>query len=158
MKLYLTAGLFNIAERHRNARLAKLLELKGWEVVLPQRLVREFLGTGIINLREAAIACLRAAADKDNLCVVCLDGPDGDSLAAMVFGAAGRAIAYRSDIRTTPGNETGTRAYIGFPDTLFVSLPCFAVEEEEIDAYYETLAQAIHKAALRLEGCSLRKQ
>lgn len=154
--LYLAAGLFNVAERQRNARLASHMKKRGWNVALPQRLALHFFEDGKLNLRELAIDCKREAADPENICVVCLDGPDADSGAATEYAFAQmaneRVITYRTDFRTVVEQELGVNGMFHLPGTTFIYMPCYAVELAEFELYYEQLADSIHEAAIVLEN------
>lgn len=154
--LYLAAGVFGVAERMRNARLAGILEPKGRKVVLPQREALRFFVNGALDLDALAEDCRQLATDSDTICVVCIDGAEADAGAAVEYGCANQAnkrgITWRSDFRTVEEKELGRNAMFRLKGTVHIYLPCYAVEEAELDAYYEVLAEAIHQAALKIEA------
>lgn len=154
--LYLAAGVFGVAERMRNARLAQIFQRKGRKVVLPQHEAKRFFVDGVLDQEALAEDCRRAATDPDTICVVCIDGPDADAGAAVEYGCAnqanGRGITWRSDFRTAEEKELGRNAMFRLKGTTHIYLPCYAVEFEELQVYYDELAEAIHQAALKIEA------
>lgn len=156
--LYLAAGVFGVAERMRNARLAGILERKGKgrKVILPQREAKRFFVDGVLDLDALAEDCRRAATDPETICVVCIDGAEADAGGAVEYACAnqatGRGITWRSDFRTAEEKELGRNAMFRLKGTIHIYLPCYAVEEAEVDAYCEELAEEIHQAALKIEA------
>jgi|SRR6185369_3148454 len=153
-KMNLCGGVFNVAERRHNARLDRALRELGRETVLPQREALRFLKDGVLDLDRVALACQQAARDEKNILVLNLDGPDADGGGAVEYGIAiertGRAITYRTDIRTAPEKELGRNAMFRLPVTEFIHIPCYSVEELETEAFYRKLAEEIENAAHRL--------
>jgi len=154
-KLYLAAGLFNAAERLHNLYLEKHLKRRGYEVILPQREAKQFFHNGIFDKAGVVRICRAAAADLQNLCIVCIDGADADSGTAVEFGititATGKAVVYRTDSRTAPERELGVNAMFAAEGASFVYEQCFFTELDQVDDYYEKLAEAIHQAISSLE-------
>lgn len=160
MKLYLAGGLFNAGERLHNLYLEKHLRALGYETVLPQREATQFKSDGVsFNSDEIAKDCDRASCSHDYLHVGCIDGSDADSGQAVEFGLAvgltGRAVIYRTDFRTATERELGYNAMFRIRGTTLVYLPCYFTELEEVDAYYDKLAQAIHAAIVSVLGKDL---
>ncbi len=157
IKLYLAAGVFNAGERLHNLYLEKHLRAVGYETVLPQREATQFKTDGeSFNGDKIAQDCDQAACSPENLCVGCIDGADANSGAAVEFGLAvgstNRAVVYRTDFRTVTDRELGYNAMFRIRGTPLVLLPCFFTELEEVDAYYDKLAQAIHAAIVQMLG------
>jgi nucleoside 2-deoxyribosyltransferase len=154
-KLYLAGGLFNAGERLHSLYLEKHLKAKGYEVILPQREALKFFSGGLFDILGIAEDCRSAVADDRNLCIANTDGADADSGTCIEFGiaitATGQAISYRTDFRTATDRELGVNAMFRAEGTVFVYEPCFFTELDEVDAYYEQLAEAIHQAILKLE-------
>lgn len=157
LTLYLAGGLFGLAERVHNLRLAKELEKLGRLIILPQERALSFKGSKGAGTDRHAIAtdCARYCCEKTVLYVGNLDGTDADSGTSVEYGlavgATGRAVVYRTDFRTDPAQELGVNAMFLLPKTLFIYQPCFATSESEFDAHYQELAWRIHAAANVLE-------
>ncbi len=154
-KLYLAGGLFNAGERLHNLYLEKHLKAKGYEVILPQREALQFFREGLFDVAGIVEDCRSAVTDDRNLCIANTDGADADSGTCIEFGiaitATGQAISYRTDFRTAMDRELGVNAMFQAEGTIFVYRPCFFTELEQVDAYYEELAEAIHQATLNLK-------
>lgn len=158
-KLYLAGGLFNAGTRLHNLYLEKHLNDLGYETILPQREAVPFLAEekdGEFCLEAIAQDCHQAARTADNLYVGCIDGADADSGASAEYGIAiestGRAIVYRTDFRTAKDKELGFNAMFRIKGTSYVYVPSSFTELEEVDAYYEKLAVAIHAAVVLTLG------
>ena len=150
LKLYLAGGLFNAAERLHNLYLEKYLIALGYLVVLPQREALKFFENGNHNLAGLVEDCSAHCANPDNFYVGNLDGSDTDSGTAVEYGiaitATGRAVVYRTDFRTAPEKEIGINAMFRAKGTSFIYYPCFFTSFDQVEPYYQALAQKIHEA------------
>lgn len=149
--IYLAGGLFNAAEQVHNLFLEKHLKKLGYEVILPQREALKFKDKdGSLDMKQVRNMCQVAAADRANTYVGSIDGPDADSGTCVEYGiaitSAGRAVAYRTDIRTEPKKELGVNIMLTLPRTKLVLRPCALTELRDINAYYRRLAESIDKA------------
>lgn len=153
--IYLAGPLFSLADRAHNLHLALKLENLGYTVILPQVEVLKFITGGILNLMEMAKDCKSNACNPENILVANIDGPDADSGTAIEYGLAiqctGRAVVYRTDIRTSPKKEVGLNAMFQLPGTILIELPCLASYAEEIEDFYNELADKIHQAITDLK-------
>jgi nucleoside 2-deoxyribosyltransferase len=152
--IYLAGPLFTLAERTHNLRLEKMLRLFGHQVILPQRRAADFITPHGVDLKQIALDCAEQASDKNNILVANLDGPDVDSGTAVEYGLAigvvGKAIVYRTDIRTAPEKEVGLNAMFGLEGTRFIYMPCLANTEDEAQEFCFELASQIHEAIVDL--------
>jgi nucleoside 2-deoxyribosyltransferase len=152
--IYLAGPLFTLAERTHNLKLEKMLRLLGHQVILPQKRAVDFVTPQGVNLKQMVLDCAEQASNSDNILVANLDGPDTDSGTAVEYGlairATGRAIVYRTDIRTVPEKEVGLNAMFGLEETRFIHMPCLANTEDEVQEFYFELASQIHKAIVDL--------
>jgi nucleoside 2-deoxyribosyltransferase len=148
--VYLAGGLFNAAERLHNLYLERVLKRKGYEVVLPQREALRFFDGHAFDIPDIVRSCRESAADPDSICVASADGPDADSGTAVEYGiaitATGRAVVYRTDFRTAPDREFGVNAMMTAEGSSLVYELCYFTEFDEVNAYYEKLADSIHQA------------
>lgn len=157
LKLYLAGGLFNAGERLHNLYLEKHLKTLGREVILPQREALNFFIKEEERFDIPGIVgdCLTKCCDPKILCICNADGPDADSGTAVEYGAAiattGIAVVYRTDFRTVPEKELGVNAMLRAEGTTFIYDPCFFTELDQVDTYYQELAQKIHEACLEIE-------
>lgn len=156
LTVYLAAGLFNVAERERNLRLAWQLRKLGHAVIVPQHEALKFFNQETATFDVAGIVkdCLESCARKGVICVMCADGSEADSGAAIELATAvaknGRAVVYRTDFRTAPEKEVGVNAMLKMPGVIYVYEPCFAITINKINAFYRHLALKIHEALIRL--------
>ncbi len=153
-KIYLAGGLFNAAERVHNLNLEKHLKNLGYEVILPQReALKHFDGKGF-DVQGIVESCADTCSDIQNLFVGSADGPDSDSGTCVEYGIAiistGRAIVYRTDFRTAEDRELGVNAMLKAKGTTFIYEPCYITELDQVDSYYQKLAEKINEAILKL--------
>jgi nucleoside 2-deoxyribosyltransferase len=148
--IYLAGPLFTLAERTHNLKLELQLRALGYKVILPQRRAMDFITPQGFDLKQMAADCANQASDPNNILVANLDGPDADSGTAIEYalaiGAVGRAIVYRTDIRTAPEKEVGLNAMFGLANTTFIHMPCLVNTTDEAQNFYLELALAIHRA------------
>jgi nucleoside 2-deoxyribosyltransferase len=153
-KIYLAGPLFTLAERTHNLNLEKELIALGYKVLLPQRRALDFITTRGLDLARMAADCAELASDPDNILVANIDGPEADSGTAIEYGlaikAVGRAVIYRTDIRTDRRKEVGVNAMFGLKNTRFIFAPCFVTTEDEVKEFYSELASKIHGAIMSL--------
>jgi nucleoside 2-deoxyribosyltransferase len=153
-RIYLAGGLFNSAERVHNLMLEKHLRDLGYEVVLPQREATRFQTDEGFDLAGIVADCRRQCTDGETLLVGSTDGADADSGTSVEYGmsivATGRAIVYRTDLRTEMSKEVGLNAMFRASRSELVYLPCHVTELDQVDAYYRDLASKIHDAVGRL--------
>ncbi|MDD4990491.1 MAG: hypothetical protein PHW31_04300 [Candidatus Pacebacteria bacterium] len=153
-KFYLVGGVFNVAERSHNIYLEKYLTELGDEVVLPQREALKHYNGRQFDTLAIMKDCVKFSTDPEYICVVCGDGARSDDGGSVEYGmtinATGRAIFYRTDIRTAPRKELGVNAMFKAGNTIYIFQPCIFTELGEIEAFYKKLAKKIHKAALQL--------
>ncbi len=151
LKIYLAGGLFNIADRRRNIALALALQTldHGREIIIPQIEAERFRipATERFVLTAVQEDCLKHCADKDNVCVACLDGSDVDSGTAFEFGYAmaktGRVIGFRTDFRTDEASEVGVNAMFKGKGAAFIYFPCFEAALQGLEDFYLKLARRI---------------
>lgn len=152
--IYLAGGLFNAADRLHNLFLEKHLVLLGYEVVFPQRQALRFFDGDRFDIAEIVNDCQRSSTSAALIYVGNADGPDADGGTCVEYGmaivATKRAIVYRTDFRTAEDRELGVNAMFKAHGTEFVYHPCFFTELAEVEQYYESLAQKIHEAILRV--------
>jgi nucleoside 2-deoxyribosyltransferase len=150
--IYLAGPLFTVAERTHNLNLARELRALEYEVILPQLRAVKFINQQGLNLKQMATDCASQAVSPNNILVANLDGPDADSGTAIEYGlaigAVGKAIVYRTDIRTAPEKEVGLNAMFGLDGTKYIHMPCLANSDEEMRAFYSELARAIDEAII----------
>jgi len=148
--IYLAGGLFNAAERLHNLYLEKHLKELGHEVILPQREALKFFNEGQFDLSGVVENCVECSKDPQNIYVGSADGADADSGTCVEYGitiaATGRAIVYRTDIRTAEEKEVGVNVMLKAKGTVFIYHPCLFTELDQADDYYRELAQKIHEA------------
>lgn len=153
--LYLAGGLFNAGERLHNLYLEKHLKILGYEVILPQREALKFFETDHFNVAGIVEDCGLSAMSHKNLYIGNADGADADSGTCVEYGmaiiATKRAIVYRTDFRTAPEKELGVNAMLNVVGTKFIYFPCFFTKLNEVDAYYQSLAQKIHEAIQEMD-------
>jgi nucleoside 2-deoxyribosyltransferase len=154
--IYLAAGLFNAPERVHNLYLERALKKIGREVILPQREALNFFRPDkTFDIPGIAEDCSKKAVNQDNILVGSADGTDADSGFAVEYGIAlvgtGRAIVYRTDLRTALERELGVNAMLTLKGTEFLYDPCFITEFEEIEPYYDSLAQKIDSCVCEIE-------
>ncbi len=153
-KLYLVGGVFNVSERGHNLYLEKYLTELGDEVVLPQRQALKHYNGRRFDTFAIMEDCVKFSTDPNYICVVCVDGARADDGGSVEYGmtinATGRAIVYRTDIRTALQKELGLNAMFRAGKTIFIYQPCIVTELNQLDAFYKKLAKKIHKAALLL--------
>lgn len=124
-RLYLAGGLFTMAEREFNVRLARACESRGFEVWLPQEHEpREQTAKAIFDIDVEGILW-------SDIVVANMDGGDPDSGTCWEVGFAYQKrpiICYRTDFRNTSD-------FTGSPYNLMMSQSC--------DAHFEinTLAE-----------------
>ena len=152
--LYLAGGLFNAAERLHNLYLEKHLRDRGYTVILPQREALKFLSNNLFDTKGLVAECTGSCRNHANLYVGSADGADTDSGTAVEYGVAitatGRAIVYRTDLRTALEKELGVNAMLTAEGTTFLYEPCFFTELDQVDEYYSRLAQQIHLAIQKI--------
>jgi len=153
-RLYLAGGLFNAGERIHNLYLEKALRDMGYDIILPQReALKHFDGKGF-DVQGIVESCAKTCANNQNLFVGNADGPDSDSGTCVEYGIAinstGMAIVYRTDFRTAEDRELGLNAMLKAKGTIFVYEPCYITELNQIDSYYQKLAERINEAILNL--------
>lgn len=150
MKLNLCGGLFNAGERLHNLFLEKHLKGMGYEVILPQREALKFFDGEKFDLAGIVNSCQENCIVKDIIFVGCIDGADADSGTCVEYGmaiaATGRAIVYRTDMRTALDREVGLNAMLNAQGTQLIYFPCFTTQLHEVEIYYASLAQKIHEA------------
>lgn len=155
-KIYLGGGLFNAGERLHNLYLEKALKALGHDVMLPQREALKFFENDRFNVSGIVEDCRSSCSNPGNVFVGNADGADADSGTCVEYGIAltstGRAVVYRTDFRTALDKEVGVNAMLGARGTTFLYHPCFFTELDQVDAYYQELAQKIHEAVLALES------
>jgi len=167
--LYLAGPLFNVAERRHNstleAELIGVAKVKGIDLKItsPQRkaLERFMQSEGRFDVAGIVYDCVKDSSNKD--VIVCnLDGTDADSGTAVEYGiAVGQRVAqeilkknkvkikvpqvitYRTDFRTAPEKEVGVNAMLRAEETTHIYHPCFSVELEEFEQFYQELATKI---------------
>lgn len=148
--IYLAGPLFTVAERTHNLRLARELRALGYEIILPQQRATDFITSDGLDLKEMAADCAVQASNPNNILVANLDGPEADSGTAVEYGlaicAVGRAITYRTDIRTAREKEVGINAMFGLRGTTHIHMSCLVNSDEDVQAFYTELARAIHWA------------
>lgn len=174
--LYQAGGLFNAAERRHNSELERCLKTAAQErdvdlqITLPQRTaLRRFLSPGEgFDVAGIVQDCIQDAASHDY--ILCnTDGADADSGTSVEYGVAlgqlvaqrllektgssavlkvPKVITYRTDFRTAPEKEVGLNAMLKATGTTHIYHPCFAVERQEFDAFYDSLAGKIVAAML----------
>ncbi|MCK9344884.1 MAG: nucleoside 2-deoxyribosyltransferase [Candidatus Pacebacteria bacterium] len=153
--LYLAAPLFGAGERLHNLYLERYLKDLGYRVVLPQRDAKKFIEafprTALERIKEH---CRKSAEESTYLYVGCVDGPDADSGTCVEYGLAlaakGKAIIYRTDIRTDATREVGLNAMLTLKGTTYIHFPCYITELHEAQPYYQELAQKIHETVQSL--------
>lgn len=171
VSIYLAGGLFNVAERVHNATLEKHLIWTAkranidLRTTLPQRVAMERFIPEEDRFDVAGIVadCEVDAASHDY--ILCnLDGPDADSGTATELGIARgqrvaqkhlkghrtsslinapKIITYRTDFRTSIENEVGVNAMLNPDGSTFIYHPCFTIELDEVEGYYNGLALKI---------------
>lgn len=148
--LYLNAGLFNAGERLHTLFLERALKRKGYAVILPLREALTFFKDGFFDVKGIVADCKAKSSDVKNLCVGSVDGTDADSGTAIEYAFAialtGRAINYRTDFRTDITREIGVNAMLNAEGTTFIYDPCYFTELDQVEEYYEKLADKIDKA------------
>lgn len=151
--IYLAGPLFTLAERTHNLNLERELRALGYKVILPQRRAMDFITPQGLDLKQMAADCANHASNPENILVANLDGPDCDSGTAVEYGlaisAVGRAIVYRTDIRTATEKEVGLNAMFGLTDTTFIHMPCLVNTKDEVRDFYLALALEIHCAIVK---------
>ena len=154
--VYLAGGLFNAGERLHNLFLERNLKALGHEIILPQREALKFFKNGNLDLNKIREDCEAHSINLESICVMNADGADPDSGACVEYGMAiattGRAVVYRTDIRTAPEKEVGLNAMLQCKNTSYVYYMCSVTELNEIGKYYNELALKIHYAILGLVG------
>jgi nucleoside 2-deoxyribosyltransferase len=160
IRLYLAGGVFNAAQRLHNifleTHLVSAAERMGidCQIVSPQKESLKHLKDGVFNLEAMAEECADYCASRKFIIVCCLDGGTSDDGASVEYGIAiastGRAITYRTDIRTAPKKELGINAMFGLDKTKRILKPCFFTKPEETELYYQSLAEEILKNASAL--------
>ena len=148
-KIYLAGGLFNAGARLHNLYLEKHLESLGFEVILPQReALKHFEEKDSFDVAGVVESCQEACCDPENIYVGCVDGADADSGTCVEYGMAivstGRAVVYRTDFRTAIDRELGMNAMLSSKGTIVIYEPCFFTELEQVDPYYQKLAEKIY--------------
>lgn len=156
LTIYLAGGLFNIAELSHNARLADALRRLGRTVILPQERALQFIDEdGQLNTTSIAKDCYAYCEDETHIYVGSLDGVQTDDGTAVEYGltiqATGRAIVYRTDVRTAPEKELGINAMFTLGRTTLIHVPCKSVTIPELDRFYTELAVAISNAVAEFE-------
>jgi nucleoside 2-deoxyribosyltransferase len=150
LKVYLAGGLFNAGQRLQNLCLERALRDLGYEVVLPQREALKFSKNGAFDLPAIVADCQAHCTDRETVFVGSTDGLDADSGTCVEYGmaivATGRAVIYRTDIRTALDREIGINAMLTAPKTTVVFEPCGIAELSEIEPYFATLARSIDAA------------
>jgi nucleoside 2-deoxyribosyltransferase len=111
IKIYFAAPLFSKAEQDFNATLAYNLEMKGFEVFLPQEKGKNKIGRDLFKI------CVMGL-DAADLVIAILDGADADSGTCWECGYAYAknipVIGLRTDFRVT--GDTG-----GFNSMIYLS-------------------------------------
>ena len=148
-EIYLAGGVFSLAERFHNAKLGAILaELYRYKVILPQKRATLFMKDGVLLHEDIAEDCLLQCVGSKRIFVGCIDGPDADSGTAFECREAvvktGRAIVYRTDIRTAPEKELGMNLMFRAKGVKVIYLPCYAASLGELTAFYRTLASRIN--------------
>lgn len=151
MKLYLAGGLFNAGERLHNLFLEEALVKLGYDVVLPQRqALKHFSKDGSYSLNDIVNECIEFCKDRNILFVGCIDGSDADSGTSVEYGIAiaetGRAVLFRTDLRTALDKEVGINAMFRGERTSLVYEPSMFTELGEVKGYYDNLARKIGEA------------
>ncbi len=153
--IYLAGGLFNAAERLHNLFLEKYLKELNYNVILPQREALKFFDTNHFNISGIVEDCRQACTNCRHIFVGNIDGADADSGTCVEYGMAiittGKAIVYRTDLRTVEEKELGVNAMLKAKGTTLIHHPCFFTELAEVEAYYKELAQKIHIVIQRIE-------
>ena len=154
--LYLNAGLFNAAERLHVLFLERALKKRGYKkIIQPLREALAFFKGDHFDVKGIVAHCVAQSSDPKNLCVGSIDGTDADSGASVEYGFAialtGRAINYRTDFRTDIAKEIGINAMLNAEGTILIYEPCFFTELDQVEAYYDGLAEKLDKA-IRLLG------
>jgi len=151
-KIYLAGGLFNAAERLHNLFLEKYLKELGHDVILPQREALKFFDNDHFDLDGIVENCRQASTDSQNIYVGNIDGADADSGTGIEYGmaimATGRAIVYRTDLRTAEEKEVGINTMFKSKGSVLIYYPCYFTELEQVEAYYEDLARKINDVIL----------
>jgi nucleoside 2-deoxyribosyltransferase len=155
IKIYLAGPLFGVADRVHNLQLECELGALGYEVLLPQRRAKPLLADGDFNIVAVREDCANCATDPEVIYVGNVDGADADAGTAIEYGlvmkTSRRAVIYRTDFRTDRQKEIGICAMFGLGNTKLVYHPCYITELEEIQPFYQELAQKIHEAILSYE-------
>lgn len=150
LTIYLAGPLFSAGDRLHNLHLEKHLKALGYDVILPQREALKFCDGGRFDLSEIARDCARSCRDKNNIFVGNTDGTDTDSGTAAEFGiaitATGRAVTFRTDFRTVTDREIGLNTMLTIDFSEFIYFPCGLSSLNEVDLFYNELAQKIHEA------------
>lgn len=146
----LIGGLFSAGEQVHNLFLARALEKIGHTVILPQQRELLFITRGQRNLPAIVHDCQNQAASKKNIAVANLDGTEADSGGSVEYGiaitATGRAVVYRTDFRTDPEKQIGVNGMFSLKKTVFVFKPARLTDINQIEPYYDELAQHIDEA------------
>ncbi len=155
--VYLASGLFNSAERLRNAQLAFYLRKLGRKVILPQKEALKFYRGGLFETKAMAIDCAEKAGKGSHICVALADGAETDAGMGIEFGiayrATERAILVRTDFRTHRETEVGLNAMFEQPGVSIIIAPCFDITTREISLFHKKLARKIEK-----EICGIEKR
>lgn len=162
---YLAGGLFNVGQRFHNSLLEKNLitsaSEKNIELITtsPQRKAfkRYIKEENRFDVAEIVSDCEKDASEHDY--IICnLDGTDCDSGTAIEIGIARgvqlskklstsklapKIITYRTDFRTAPEKEIGINAMLRPDGSTFIYYPCFAIELNEFNEFYQKLASQI---------------
>jgi nucleoside 2-deoxyribosyltransferase len=151
-RIYLAGGLFNVGERLHNLYLEKYLKMLGYEIILPQREALKRFDGKSFDLAGIVYDCKEFCSDPNVLYVGNADGADADSGTCVEYGIAiistGKAIVYRTDFRTHLDKEIGVNAMLNLKGTIFIYEPCFFTELDQVDSFYERLADKIHRVIL----------
>jgi nucleoside 2-deoxyribosyltransferase len=154
-RIYLAGGLFNAGERLHNMNLEKHLKMLGYDVILPQREALKFKrGDNTFDIPGIVDDCRRFAVDPAVVLVGCIDGSDADSGTAAEYGMAmastGKAIVYRTDLRTALDREVGVNAMLTAGGSELLLEPCFFTELDQVESFYAGLARKIDEAIKKL--------
>jgi hypothetical protein len=153
-EIYLAAGLFNAADRHRNLLLAEGLRKLGYNVILPQLEAIKYFKDGKFDLLGLCEHCAEQAI-KSDVVVANIDGSDADSGTSLEVGLAlhnkffggsdSLVICYRTDFRTAPEQELGVNAMFQLAHKIIYK-PAYFNSLLEAEKFYEELAQVIDAA------------
>jgi nucleoside 2-deoxyribosyltransferase len=125
--VYLAGPLFTQAEWQWNTQLATGLRQAGFDVIVPQELIRPLLKNGGPLDPRKLFAADVAGIDRADAVVAVVDGPDVDSGTAWECGYASKAgrpiIAVRTDFRGGGDDKAGVNLMLSQSSREVIVLP-----------------------------------